>query len=411
MHNPQLKQARQHELQQRAAAVVPGGVYGHNRSKFLFPGAPQFWARGSGYLIWDVDGNEYVDLMCSWGPIVLGHQHPAVEEAAERQRRQQDTANGPGAVFVELAELLVASVEHADWCVLAKNGVDVTTLALTVARAATGRSTVLVARGAFHGALPWCSSRTAGVTAGDRAHLDYFEYNDTESLLASAERADGDLAAVIVTPHKHDAGTDQAPVAPAFAHAVRALCDHVGAVLILDEVRTGFRVAYGSSWEQLGVGPDLTCWSKAIANGHPISALLGSDALRDAAARVAIGGTFWTSSVPMAAALATLAVLRNEDGSAQMAATGRQIITGLGQAADSHGLPVRFSGPPCMPYLSFQDDEGLRLAKRWATEMARHGVYLNPSHNWFMSTALDATAVDRVLRAADQAFAVVSAEF
>jgi len=399
---------RETDLRRRAERVIPGGMYGHNVRKFLWPQAPQFWSRASGYLIWDVDGNEYVDLMCSWGPIVLGHHHPTVEDAAERQRLRQDTANGPGDVFVELAELLVESITHAQWCVLAKNGGDVTTLALTVARAATGRSTVLVARGAFHGSLPWCSSRIAGVTAGDRAHLGYFDYNDPGSLQAAADRAGADLAAVIVTPHKHDAGTDQEAITVDFARALRALCDSKGAALILDEVRTGFRVAYGSSWSSLGIEPDLSCWSKAMANGYPISALMGSASLREAATSVSIGGTFWTSGVPMAAALATLHTLRKEDGAARMARVGDQVVQGLLSVAQHHEVPIRITGPSCMPYLSFVDDVGYGKAKLWAAAMAGGGVYLNPSHNWFMSTALDDAAVERILQAADVAFAAAA---
>lgn len=398
---------RDDELRQRAERVVPGGMYGHNVRKFLWPDAPQFWARASGYRIWDVDGHEYVDLMCSWGPVVLGHHHPAVEEAAQQQRLLQDTANGPGEVFVELAELLADVVSHASWAVLGKNGGDVTTLALTVARAATGHSTVLVARGAFHGSLPWCSSRTAGVTAGDRAHIRYYDYNDLDSVHAAADDVVGDLAAVIVTPHKHDAGSDQEPVDPVFARGLRALCDRAGAVLVLDEVRTGFRVAYGSSWDVIGVEPDLSCWSKAIANGYPVSALLGSDCLRDAARAVAIGGTFWTSSVPIAASLATLRVLRATGAVAHMAAIGTQIMHGLASAAESAGIEVHLTGPACMPYLSFPGDSGWSRAKQWASQMARRGVYVNPSHNWFMSAALDESAVDRVLTAAAPSFAAI----
>lgn len=399
--------ARDDELRERAERVVPGGMYGHNVRKFLWPGAPQFWARASDYRIWDVDGREYIDLMCSWGPVILGHNHPEVEAAAASQRRQQDTANGPGEVFVELAELLVDVVDHAHWAVLAKNGGDVTTLALTVARAATGCSTVLVARGAFHGSLPWCSSKMAGVTLGDRAHIRYFDYNDLESVRAVAESAAGDLAGVIVTPHKHDAGTDQVPVDPVFARGLRELCDRTGAALILDEVRTGFRVAYGSSWQAIGVAPDLSCWSKAIANGYPISALLGSERLRDAAQSVAIGGTFWTSSVPIAAALATLRTLNTTKAVAHMTAMGTEIMQGLAAAAETAGVDVRLTGPACMPYLSFPNDEGWARAKAWASQMARRGVYLNPSHNWFISAALDGIAVDRVLTAAEPAFAAI----
>jgi len=243
------------------------------------------------------------------------------------------------------------------------------------------------------------------VTPGDRAYIGYFEYNDLASLEEAADRAGSDLAAIIVTPHKHDAGTEQKPVKPEFARRLRSLCDMRGAVLILDEVRTGFRTAYGSSWDILGVQPDLSCWSKAIGNGYPLSALLGSESLRNAACSVAIGGTFWMSSVPVAAALATLQILREADGLAQMTRVGTRIIRGLETAACSAGITITMSGPPTMPYLSFPEDPRFEYAKTWASLMAKQGVYLNPSHNWFMSTALDEDAVEHVLTAAHVAFA------
>lgn len=391
-------------MRERAHRVIPGGIYGHNMDKFLWPGAPQFWSRAHGALIWDADGKEYVDLMCSWGPIVHGHNHPVVEAAAATQRHLMDTANGPGEIFVELAELLVGIVSYADWAVFAKSGTDVTTLALMLARAATGRRTVLVARRSFHGTAPWCNPRDTGTTPGDRAHIAYFEYNDPTSLHAAAAAHSGDVAAVILTPHSHPAAYTQEEVREDFARGVRRLCDTLGACLILDEVRTGFRVSFGSSWDHLGIRPDLSCWSKAIANGYPVSALLGTESLRDAARQVYIGGTFWTSAVPMAAAVACITLLQESDGVATMAATGQRIVDGIRGQAESTGIDIVMSGPPAMPYIEFRDDDDPTVAKRWAAAVAERGVYLNPTHNWFISTALDEQHVDRVLDATAGAF-------
>jgi glutamate-1-semialdehyde 2,1-aminomutase len=151
-------------LRERARCVIPGGMYGHQDAGPLPPEYPQFLRGGRGARIWDVDGNEYVDLMCSYGPVVLGHQHPAVQEAAAAQAAMGDCQNGPGEVMVDLAELLVATVQHADWAMLAKNGTDATTMCATIARAQTGRRKILVATGAYHGAAPWCTPRPAGTT-------------------------------------------------------------------------------------------------------------------------------------------------------------------------------------------------------------------------------------------------------
>ncbi|MGE5134613.1 MAG: aminotransferase class III-fold pyridoxal phosphate-dependent enzyme, partial [Gemmatimonadota bacterium] len=296
-------------LRRRAAAVIPGGMYGHQSAAGLPAGFPQFMARGRGARVWDADGNEYVDLMCSYGPVILGHRHPAVEAAARAQQEQADCQNAPSARMVELAEALTATVAHADWAMFAKNGTDATTLALMIARAATGRRTVLAARGAYHGAAPWCTPRPAGTTPGDRAHLAYFSYNDLASAEAAAAAAGGDLAGVIVSPFRHDAGFDQELADPAFARGLRALCDRAGAALILDDVRCGFRLHLGGSWEPLGVDPDLSAWSKAIANGHPLAAVLGSGWLREAASEVFTTGSFWFAAVPMAAGVATLDVI------------------------------------------------------------------------------------------------------
>ena len=151
-------------LRERAAAVIPGGMYGHQNAGPLPPEYPQFMLSGRGAQVTDVDGNEYVDLMCSYGPVVLGHQHPAVEEAARAQAALADRQNGPGPVMVELAETLVATVRHADWALFAKNGTDATTACCTIARAQTGRKRILLARGAYHGAAPWCTPRPPGTT-------------------------------------------------------------------------------------------------------------------------------------------------------------------------------------------------------------------------------------------------------
>lgn len=400
---------RDKALRRRAERVVPGGMYGHSVQKFLWPGAPQFWDRGLGSHVWDVDGTEYIDLMCSWGPLIHGHRHPIVEDAVSRQMGKLDTGNGPTELFVELGELLVDLVTHAAWTIFAKNGGDVTTLALTVARAATGRSTVLVAEGTYHGSLLWASARDAGIAPGDRAHVDYFRYNDLESLQAVASAHADDIAAVIVTPVRHEAGDDQELALPEFAHGLRSFCDTTGALLILDEVRTGFRLSLDSSWTSFGVLPDLSCWSKAIANGYPLSALLGSEAIRDAARAVFKGGTFWMSAVPMAAALATLALLREERGVEQILDRGQQLMTGIRRQAAAHQIPVRVSGPPSMPYLSFDGDVGWAKAKTWAAGAAARGLYVNPSHNWFISTALTLEDVSRALEATGGAFDDLSA--
>ena len=395
------------ELRRRAAAVIPGGMYGHQSAALLPPEYPQFMRDGRGARVWDADGNRYVDLMCSYGPVVLGHQHPKVEQAARAQAALADCQNGPAPVMVELAELLVATVRHADWAMLAKNGTDATTMCCTIARAQTGRGRILVARGAYHGAAPWCTPRLAGVTAQDRANLGYYTFNDTGSARQAAAEAGDDLAAVVVSPFKHDAGYDQELVDPAFARGLRELCDATGAALILDDVRCGFRLHLGSSWEPVGVDPDLSAWSKAIANGHPLAAVLGSDRFRDGASRVFVTGSFWFSAVPMAAAVATITALREENAIEAMERAGTALRDGITAQAAAWDLEVNYTGPVQMPYLTFAGDKGHALASVFASEAVRRGAYIHPRHNWFVSAAMTGEDVELVLSATDQAFAAV----
>jgi glutamate-1-semialdehyde 2,1-aminomutase len=393
----------------RALRVVPGGIYGHQSPRMLVPGAyPYFFARGEGAHIWDVDGNEYVDLMCAYGPIVLGHNHPRVDEAARRQADDGRCFNGPGAVWVELAERLVELTPWAGWAVFAKNGSDVCTWATQVARAATGRRTVLAAEGAYHGTHPWCSPLPGGVTPADRAHVTRFRWNDLARVDAALDAHAGDVAAIMVTPFRHDAFHDQEMAAPGFLAGLRARCDRLGAVLILDDVRAGFRLDLRGSGEAVGVQPDLACYCKALGNGYPIAAAVGRDELRKPAEKVFFTGSYWTGPVEMAAALACLAELQASDAIGQMSRRGTQLREGLERQAAAHGLAVRSSGPPAIPFMTFVADAGsFERSRLFAAACAARGVYLHPHHNWFLSAALTDADLARVLDVTDLAFAEV----
>jgi glutamate-1-semialdehyde 2,1-aminomutase len=395
----------------RAERVVPGGIYGHPSPAMLVPGRyPYFFARGEGARIWDVDGNEYVDLMCAYGPIVLGHNHPRVDEAARREAANGQCFNSYGRPFVELAERLVDLTPWADWAVFAKNGSDVCTWATQVARAATGRRKILIAEGTYHGSDPWCTPLPAGVLPEDRAHVVAFRWNDLASVDAALAACAGDVAAIMVTPFRHEAFHDQEMPAPGFLPGLRARCDRLGAAFILDDVRAGFRLHLAGSGEAFDVRPDLACYSKAIANGYALSACLGRDALRDAATRVFFTGTYWPSAAPMAAALACLAELEATDGPATMARTGRLLREGMARQAAAHGLAIRYTGPDAIPFLTFAADAGgFRRSRRFAAACAARGVYLHPHHNWFVSTAHTDADVARVLEVTEEAFREVAA--
>jgi glutamate-1-semialdehyde 2,1-aminomutase len=394
----------------RAERVIPGGIYGHQSPRMLVPNAyPYFFARANGARLWDVDDNEYLDLMCGYGPIVLGHNHPRVDEAARREARNGRCYNGPGRPFVELAERLVALTPWAEWAVFAKNGSDVCTWAIQVAREATGRRKILAAQGAYHGTHAWCAPLPGGTTPEDRAHVVTYRYNDLDSVDGALAAAAGDVAGIIVSPFRHDAFHDQEMPAPGFLSGLRTRCDRLGAVLVLDDVRAGFRLSLAGSGAAVGVEPDLACYCKALGNGYPISAALGRESLREAASRVFFTGSYWTGPVEQAAALACLAELEASGAVAHMARVGNALRDGLVRQGEAHGLPVRYTGPPAMPFMTFVADEGRFARSRvFAAECAARGVYLHPHHNWFVSAALGDAEVDRILAVTDAAFAVVA---
>jgi glutamate-1-semialdehyde 2,1-aminomutase len=402
-------QTRDAMLRARARLVVPGGMWGHLNAARLPEGYPQFFASADGCRVRDVDGREYIDFMCSWGPILLGHRHPDVQAAAGAQAAKGDCLNGPGEVMVELAEDLVSMLPHADWAMFQKNGGDATTSCVTIARAGTGRRKVLVARGSYHGALPWCSPSVAGVTSEDRAHLLHFEYNDVQSLRGAVEEAGNDLAAIIVTAFRHDMGRDLELPTKSFAEAVRSACDAVGAALIIDEVRAGFRLDIRGSWEAFGARPDLCAWSKAIANGHALAAVTGNNRFRDAATKIFVTGSFWCGTVAMAAARATLRIARETNVVGHIRAMGIRLREGLAALADEHGIVIRQSGPPQMPLMLFEADTDARKGRAFCSAALRHGAFFHPQHNMFLSAAHGPDDNDTALQAAAHGFAAVAA--
>jgi glutamate-1-semialdehyde 2,1-aminomutase len=400
-------------LFERAKKVVPGGIYGHQTPLLLTRGAyPSFFARGEGSHVWDVDGNEYIDYLCSYGPIVLGHRHPKVEEAARRQMDSGNCFNAPTPMWVELAEHLVSITPFADWTVFAKNGSDVCTYATVVARQATGRAKIAMCSGAYHGAHAWCTPVPSGVQSADRANIVYFKYNDLDSLRRVIEENRGQMAGVIVSPFRHDAGHDQELPVEGFLNGVRKLCDDHSMVLILDDVRAGFRLHMGGSGELFGVRPDLSTYCKAIANGYPLAACLGIDSLKKAAQEVFFTGSYFTSAVPMAASLATLKELEASGGIDKMRVLGERLRTGMTSQARSHGIKVTYSGPPALPYMTFEGDgDRFDRAKLFCGECSRNGVYFAPRHNWFLSAAHTEADIDRTLEVTDMSFKKVRAQF
>ena len=222
--------AKNKELQARAQKVIPRGMYGHQSTGMLPEDYPQFFSRAKGSRLWDVDGNEYIDFMCAYGPNLLGYGFKPVEAAAAAQQALGDAMTGPGEAIVELAEALVGMIDHADWAIFYKNGTDATTMAIVTARAQTGRRKILAATGAYHGAAPWCTpcARPARCCSRIGRTSSYTSTTTPDSLEAAFKANEGDVAGVIATPFLHETSrTRRFPRAGVFATAARELCDRI----------------------------------------------------------------------------------------------------------------------------------------------------------------------------------------
>ncbi|MAN47014.1 MAG: aminotransferase class III-fold pyridoxal phosphate-dependent enzyme [Alphaproteobacteria bacterium] len=401
------------KLRERAAKVIPNGMYGHQNVSLIAPGTPQFFARAEGAYLWDVDGNRYVDFMCGYGPQLLGYCHKEIDRAYCEQLSRIDVATGPTPLMVELAEKWTDLVTHADWAMFCKNGTDATTMALMAARAYRGRKKILIATGAYHGATTWCTPFPDGTVPEDRAHIIHYEYNNVESLEKAAEEAGDDLAGIFASPFKHDVLTDQQLPDPAYARRARDLCDAADALLIVDEIRAGLRIARDASWSLMGIEPDLTSWGKSLANGHPISALLGSEKAKTAAGKIYATGSFWFAGAAMAASLVTLRILQETDYLERMIALGTRLRTGLEEIGQRRSISIRQTGPEQMPLIMLADDQGnLDMPRGFAfcSGLMEKGIYFHPWHNMFISAAMTDEDIDMTLEAADSVLANMSVD-
>ena len=220
-------------------------------------------------------------------------------------------------------------------------------------------------------------------------------------------QAGDDLAAIFAAPFKHDAFIDQAAPDPAYARRARELADAAGALLVVDDVRAGFRVARDCSWSAIGVQPDLSTWGKCIANGHPISALLGNDKARKAASSIYVTGSFWFAGAAMAAGVETLRLIRESDYLERIEGLGQRLRGGLAERAAGAGFGFRQSGPVTMPLFLFDDDTNLAKGFAWSSAMLERGVYVHPWHNMFLCAAMTEQDIDFALDAAEASFSAL----
>ncbi|HUA50558.1 MAG TPA: aminotransferase class III-fold pyridoxal phosphate-dependent enzyme [Candidatus Sulfotelmatobacter sp.] len=397
------------KLLARALNVIPLGAQTLSKSHVQFPaGAPYFLTHGSGARVWDVDGNQYVDLISALLPILLGYRDPDVDQAVRRQLGNGVSFSLPTELEVELAEQLVALIPAAEQVRFGKNGTDVTSAATRLARAVTGRDRIAV--GGYHGWQDWSIGGTPndrGVPGAVRALTHRFAFNDIAALRQTLEAHPGEFAAVILEP------VGFAEPKPGYLEDVRRLTHRHGALLVFDEIVTGFRIAAGGAQAYYGVTPDLACFGKAMANGLPLSALVGRGDLMRELETVFFSGTFGGETLSLAAALAVLAKLRREPVLERLWQRGSELFAGATAEIAAAGLSdtIALGGLAPWKILAFSDHPGgSRQAVKTVLlrEMLARGVLIAASHN--VTAALTDADVGLVLGAWRGALAVVGQE-
>lgn len=390
-------------LYDKAQTLIPAATQTLSKgaSQYVKGVAPIFLARAKGSHVWDVDGNEYIDYPMALGPIILGHGYAAVDEAVKRQMEDGVAFSLPHPLEVEVAERLVAMIPCAEMVRFGKNGSDATAGAVRLARAHTGRD-VIVCCG-YHGWQDWYIGSTTfnrGVPAAVRDLVKTFDYNDIESLERRFAEHPGQIAAVIMEP------IGIVEPAEGFLAQVRELCHRHGALLIYDEVVTGFRLARGGAQEYFGVMPDLACVGKAMANGYPISAVVGPRSIMRTFDEVFFSFTFGGEAVSLAAANATLKEIVEKEVIAHLWELGRQLNDGFKVLAQEFGVErfMRSSGLAPRTVISFFDDSGrdsLLVKSLFQQECLKRGVLFSGGQNiCFSHSAADIEQTLRVYRSA-----------
>jgi len=400
------------EILNRAKRVVPNGIYGHYGLAVSDPPCPVYFSKSRGSRVWDIDDNEFIDYMCAYGPMILGYNHPLIDEAVRQQYEKGNTVCLASPVMVELAETLVDMVTIADWALFAKNGGDATNLASMVAKAATGRKKIVKVGGGYHGVAPWMQDKgNPGILDEDLANILTIEWNDYDAFEKLVAEYSGQIAGFISSPYHHPVFQDNELPAGDFWQKVETLCKKNGIVLIVDDVRAGFRINLNGSNEHFKFKPDLICFGKALGNGYPISALVGTEALMDAASSVFYTGTMFFGAAPMAAAVATLKELQNLEAVNLMNHTGIKLKEGLVDIAGGYGYDLKVSGVPSMHYIHITNDKTNQLHSDWIAECVKRGAYFLSYHNHFISTAHSEEDIQQTCDIAEDAFKAVKNKY
>ncbi|MBW2029353.1 MAG: glutamate-1-semialdehyde 2,1-aminomutase [Deltaproteobacteria bacterium] len=414
----------------RALDVIPGGVNSPVRAGKAVGVDPPFIKSAKGCTLWDVDGNQYIDYVCSWGPMILGHGHPEVLKTLSEAIPAGTSFGAPTELEVEMAESIRQLVPSIEMVRMVNSGTEATMSAIRLARGATGREKLVKFEGCYHGhvdsllvsagsgvatfAIPGCP----GVPRELAGHTLSLPFNDAEALRGAMEKYGQEVAAIILEPIPGNMGV--IVPRPEFLKELREICNHTGALLIFDEVISGFRVRPGGAQELYGIEPDLTCLGKIIGGGLPVGAYGGKREIMENMApegNIYQAGTLSGNPLAMAAGLATLRILREGRVYEELERKSERLFSGLAGAAESAGVQVVinrvgsmgtlfFTGHPVTDFES-ASASNRELFRGFYSSMLDSGIYLAPSpfEAWFVSAAHEEEHIQRTIECAKKCFA------
>jgi 3-aminobutanoyl-CoA transaminase len=410
-----LNIARSQELFEEAKRLVPGGVLGARKpSDFIEGEYPIFLEYGKGCRLTDVDGNEYIDFLCGYGPIILGYREEEVDDAVIRQIRDK------GFCFTltqryqnQLAKKLTELVPCSEMSIFLKTGSDATTASVRIARAYTNR--IKVMRCGYHGWHDWCVEMKGGIPEKFYEDVHEFRYNNFQQLEELMAKYGGQTAAIIMTPFGHPNHQKMEEPQPGFLEGVREIATRYGAVLIYDEVRTNFRLSMGGAQKLYGVTPDLSVLGKSMANGYAISAVSGkTEVMMASAQKLFISSTFFPNSDGYVAALKTIEILERENVIENIWKKGDRFLKKVRDIMSKYNVGAELTGVAPMFYITFKKDAANTFRGRrddFYTQLIRRGIFLHPHHHGYICHRHTDEDLDITAKAIDEALAYVNEKY
>ncbi|MGC8867186.1 MAG: aspartate aminotransferase family protein [Elusimicrobiales bacterium] len=378
------------KLYEEAQKLIPGGMAGIRRPYNFVPGEyPIFFEEAKGGKVKDVDGNWYIDMLCAYGPIIIGHREREIDNAVIEQIRKKGFCMSlVQPIQNTLAKKITEIIPCAEMVIFVKTGSDATTLAIRIARGYTGKKIVL--RCGYHGWHDWCVEVKGGIPQKLYEDVHEFHYNNVDELEDLAKKYKDDLAAIIITPVGHPLAHPVEMPKSNYLQTVREIANRYNAVLIFDEIRTGFRFSLGGAQRLFGVTPDLGCFGKAMANGYEISMVCGKKEIMDVVTppnNVFVSSTYFPNSLAMVAALKTIEIMERDNILDEVKRKGEIFANIVNNYLLKRDFPVEFSGAPLMPYITFKKDPQEKYKKyrvEFYTQLIRRKVFLQPYHHGYV---------------------------